>query len=153
MQTWNSRLNSIFAQLIFVLGILLIGNWLSSYLFQPDPPVSIDFRIERLIPTKFRPEYFVNVPCSKEMDNCDDEAQIYFDLETGFKKKRLTLFFFFFLILFFFKKIDLTSLFNWNTKQVFAYLSVEYVTSKNVVKMFFFFYLFLISIFYFFFRK
>jgi len=30
-------------------------------------------------------------------------------------------------------KADLTSLFHWNTKQLFVYISAQYITEKNVV--------------------
>ena len=50
-------------------------------------------------------------------------GNVHFDLEAGkiiFNKRIIFIF------------LDLTPLFNWNTKQLFVYVVVEYVTPKHV---------------------
>ncbi|XP_002736991.1 signal peptidase complex subunit 3-like [Saccoglossus kowalevskii] len=99
MNTFLSRLNTIFAFTLSVMAALTFGCFLSTAFKENKTAVDIGT-------TKAVVKNVPNFAASTRDRN--DLGQIAFDLHT-----------------------ELSSLFNWNTKQLFLYLTAEYETKSN----------------------
>ncbi|XP_077983884.1 signal peptidase complex subunit 3-like [Glandiceps talaboti] len=99
MNTFLSRVNTIFAFTLSVLAALTFGCFLTTVFNDSIAPVEIGT-------TKAVVKNVANFAASTREKN--DLGQIAFDLH-----------------------VDLAPLFNWNTKQLFLYLTAEYETTNN----------------------
>jgi signal peptidase complex subunit 3 len=100
MHSILARSNAIFAFSLTLVGVLAIGLYGTTFIYNKDGPVTL--KTDRIIVKKMT-EYGV-----------------------GKKKNDLGLFTFD-------MNVDLEPLFNWNVKQLFLFLTVEYQTKQNVI--------------------
>eukprot|EP01102_Stenamoeba_stenopodia_P015436 TRINITY_DN5256_c0_g1_i1.p1 TRINITY_DN5256_c0_g1~~TRINITY_DN5256_c0_g1_i1.p1 ORF type:complete len:179 (-),score=54.09 TRINITY_DN5256_c0_g1_i1:50-586(-) len=103
MHSWTSRANAIFAFSTFILIGLTMFNYFSTYYLSRTPEnAEIKFSVKQFYQSPLRTYY------EKQIDQKFDYADAVLEI-----------------------KADLTSAFNWNTKQLFVFVIAEYKTEDN----------------------